>query len=188
MKITFSFILFLIILFSQTANAAFMVDWLAGYASHSEGKSNLEFGDMTHHFFLGATLGGKEKFYFGQNVSSVAREYKNTSTTKISTLELGPRMNWYFDEGKSIYMGLAWNPYVKGTRVQAGAASEDVSGWSYLASFGYELKISKNFHLGASLNYHTINISKAEVNNVSTEESSAYSSLTPMINLSFRFK
>lgn len=188
MKSILNFILLFVLFFSLESQAAFMVDWLAGYASHNENKSNLAFSDMTHHFFLGATLGGKEKFYFGQNVSSISREYKNSTTTKITTLELGPRMNWYFDESKTVYMGLAWNPYAKGSRVQAGAASEDVSGWSYLASFGYELKMSKNFHLGASINYHALTISKSEVNNVSTEESSSYTSLTPMINLSFRFR
>lgn len=188
MKVTLGFILLLVVLFSQTAKAAFMIDWQLGYASHSENKTSLAFNDMSNHFFFGATLGGKEKFYFGQNITYQTHEYKTPASTKITTMELGPRMNWYFNEAKSTYMALAWNPYAKGTRVAAGAASEDISGWSYLVGFGYELKISKNFHLGASINYHALNISKAEVNNVSTEESTSYTSLTPMLNLSFRFR
>ena len=181
-------LLFLIYIISFNTKAAFMLDWQTGYASHSESKSSLSFNNLSNHFFLGATLGGKEKLYFGQNITYQTHEYKTTASTKISTLELGPRMNWYFNELKTVFFGLAWNPYAKGTRVQAGGSSEDISGWSYLISLGSELKISKNFHLGASLNYHALNVSKAELNNTSTEESSSYTSITPMINLSFRFR
>lgn len=188
MKMFFGFVLFIMIFFSHITKAAFMFDWQLGYSSHTENKTNLAFNDMTNHFFLGATLGKKETLYFGQNVSSIATEYKTPNSTKISTLELGPRMNWYLDDLKTILVVLAWNPYAKGKRTPNGGSEENISGWSYLLAFGYELKLSKNFSMGATLNYHALNISKSEVNNVSTEESTSYTSITPMLNLSFRFR
>ncbi len=186
MKLLIAIVIFVFV-FLSNANASFISSWQAGYSSHSENKTNLAFNDMTNHFFLGAGIGSKEQLFFGQNISSVTEEYKTPNSTKISTLDLGPRINWYFNDEKTILVHLAWNPYAKGTRVSSGASS-DISGWSYLVGFGYELKITKNFYMGGSINYRNLSVTKSELNNVSTTESTSYTSITPMLNLSFRFR
>ncbi len=173
---------------SPHTKASFLIDWQLGYGAHGETKTDLGFQDLTNHFFLGAALGKKEQLYFGQNITSQSKTYDSSSQTDISTLELGPRLHWFFNEEKTLLLILAWNPYAKGSRISAGGTATDVSGSSLLVGLGYELKISKMFYLGASINYHSLSISKSEVNNVSTEESSKYTSITPMLNFSLRFR
>lgn len=83
---------------------------------------------------------------------------------------------------------LAWNPYAKDSRTTSGGASQDISGRSYLAGLAYEVRMGRGFFLGASIMYPAINVTEYEVNNSTTEVSKTYSSITPMINLSFRFR
>lgn len=173
---------------SIPAHADWMIALNSGYHSSTDGNSKYKFDDMINHLFIGASVGVKGKLYIGQNVTHQSTNYKTTSTSKISTLELGPRINYYFNTDKTILLMLAWNPYAKGTRTTAAGASQDISGYSFLAGLGYEIKLNKGFFLGASIMYHGLNITKSETSNVSTEVSESYSSITPMINMSFRFR
>lgn len=179
--------LFLAVL-STSAHADWLVGLNSGYHSSTDGNTKFEFSDMINHAFLGASIGSKDLLYIGQNISYQSTQYKTTGTDKISVLELGPRFNYYFNTEKTVLLMLAWNPYAKGTRTTSSGASQDISGWSYLAGLGYEVKMSRGFYLGASIMYHNINITKYELSNVSTEVSESYSSIMPMINLSFRFR
>jgi hypothetical protein len=172
----------------NTAHADFMIALNSGYYSSTDGKTNYAFNDMTNHIFIGASLGSKAQFYLGQNVTKKVTQYKTSGTYKISTLELGPRVNYYFNTEKTILVILAWNPYAKGTRTTAAGASQDISGSSLLAGFGYEIKMNRNLFLGTSIMYQSLSVSKYEVNNASTEVSESYTAITPMINLSFRFR
>lgn len=174
--------------FLPNAHGSFMVSMNSGYHSNSDGKNNYSFKDMTHHFFLGAGLGSKDQLFLGQNITSLSTEYKTSATTKISTLELGPRLIYYFNADKNILLTLAWNPYAKGERTTLAGATQDISGSSLMAGLGLELKMSQSFYLGASLMYHSLSVSKYEVNKVSTEVSESYTSITPMMNLCFRFR
>jgi hypothetical protein len=173
---------------TNTAKADFMLALNSGYYSNSDGSTKFTFSDMTNHLFIGASLGSKAQLYLGQNVSKKVTQYKTTGTDKISTLELGPRINYYFNVDKTLLMILAWNPYAKGERTTAAGATQDISGYSFLVGLGYEIKMSRSLYLGTSIVYNALNISKYEVSNTSTEVSESYSSITPMINLSFRFR
>ena len=177
-------------LLSFSLQADFIID-LANNFSIDEGDvENLEFSKMSNRAFLGASLDDAGKFYFGQNISSFSREFKVTSgTSELSVLELGPRVQLYFNDMKTIFITLAWNPYLKGDRTNTTGASEEISGSSILGAIGYQMKLSKKFHLGGTLNYHSISISKStDSSNVESDVSQSYSSIYPMIELSFRFR
>jgi len=170
------------------AHADFLLGINSGYHSSSDGSTKFTFNDMINHGFVGASIGSKGQLYIGQNFSYQTTTYKTTGTDKISALELGPRLNYYFNADKTVLLMLAWNPYAKGTRTTSAGATQDVSGWSYLAGLGYEIKINRAFYVGASIMYHSINLTKYEVDSTSTEVSQSYTSISPMINMSFRFR
>ena len=181
-------LLLLSLLTVMPAHASFLIGINSGYHSTSDGNTNFTFDDMINHGFIGASVGKRDQLYIGQNFSYQTTTYKTTGNDKISALELGPRLNYYFNADKTVLFMLAWNPYAKGTRTTAAGASQEVSGWSYLAGLGYEIKINSSFYAGASIMYHSLNITKYEVNSTSTTVSQAYTSISPMINMSFRFR
>jgi hypothetical protein len=169
------------------ANAKFEIQTSTGYTSSSDGKTKNTFSDMTNHIFLGASFDNKEKIIVGQSASFVSNQFKATNTDKLSTTELGPRLNYYFNDDKTFFAAITWNPYAKGKRTAAGV-SEDISGWSYLLSIGAVSKLGNNFFLGASLNYHSLSISKAIAGTTAATVNNTYTSLMPMLNISMRFK
>ena len=172
----------------NSAHAAFMLDTMTGYSSSSDSKTTTNISDVSNHIFLGASIGVKQRAFIGQNITFFTHQLKTSSTNKINTLELGPRLTYFFNEENVFYGTIGWNPYAKGTRPINGTTDE-ISGYGLLAGLGAELKINRNFHIGGSLNYHSLNISKSISSaNVATTESQTYTSLMPMINLSFRFR
>lgn len=172
----------------NTANAAFMFDTMSGFTTTTDSKTTTDTSDVTNHLFIGASLGARQRTFIGQNITFFTHQVKKATTDKVSTLELGPRVTWFFTDENVFYVSLGWNPYAKGTRTLSGV-SEDISGFSLLGSLGAEVKINKNFHIGGSLNYHSLKISKAISSaNVATTVSDTYNSMMPMLNLSFRFR
>lgn len=177
-----------LVLFSLKGHAGFLVDLSTNYHSDEDDVTTFSYSRMDYRGYLAASLDNKGQFYFGQNISQFGRDFKNGSTTgKYSVLELGPRFQYYFSGERAFYIAAAWNPYVKGSRT-IGTTEEDISGSSYFINFGWQLKISRSFALGASLNYHTISITKeTDTDNVETEVTDSYTTIYPMIELSFRF-
>lgn len=172
---------------ANLAHAKFEIQTSTGYTSSTDGKTNNAFSDMTNHIFLGASFDSKEKIIIGQNVSLISGQFKTDTTDKLSTMELGPKLTYYINNDKTFFTSFTWNPYAKGTRTAAGVA-EDISGWSYLFAIGAVSKLGNNFYLGASLNYHSLSITKSISGTTATTESSAYTSLMPMLNISLRFR
>lgn len=173
---------------ANSANAAFMIDTTSGFFTTSDSKTTTDTSDMSNHIFIGASLGSKQQAYLGQNITLYSHQIKTTSTNKVNTLELGPRFTYFFSEDNVFYTTIGWNPYAKGKRTVNGV-TEDISGFALLGGIGAELKINKNFHIGGSINYHSLSISKAiSASNVATTVSNKYNTLMPMINLSFRFR
>jgi hypothetical protein len=183
-----NFILIVFLLSTTIAHAKFEIQTSSGYESSSDGKTKNSFSDMTNHIFLGAIFDNKEKFIIGQNISLISTTLKATNTDTLSVTELGPRLNYYMNEERNFFVAVAWNPYAKGTRKAAGV-SDDVSGWSYLLAVGAILKMNNTFFLGGSINYHTLNITKAiSSSNTASTVSNSYTSIMPMLNISLRFR
>lgn len=174
--------------FMNSAHAAFMIDTMTGYSSSSDSKTTTDVSGISNHIFIGASLGSRQRLFVGQNITLFTHEIKTSTTNKVSTLELGPRLTYFFNEGNVFYGTLGWNPYAKGTRT-IGSETEEISGYGLLVGLGAEVKINRNFHIGGSLNYNSLNISKSISSaNVAKEVTDSYTSLMPMLNLSFRFR
>lgn len=172
----------------NTSHAAFMIDTNTSYSSSNDTKTKAALSDMSNHIFIGASLGAKQQLYVGQNVTSFTHQLKTTSTDKINTLELGPRLIYFFTDENVFYATLGWNPYAKGKRTVSGS-TDQISGFGLLGGIGAELKINRNFHVGASFTYKSLNISESiNSSNVAKKESNTYTTMMPMLNLSFRFR
>ena len=173
---------------SNITHAAFMLNTMTGFSTSSDSKTTTDISDMSNHIFLGASLGTRQNFFIGQNITIFTHQLKATTTNKINTMELGPRIVYFLSEENVFYGTLGWNPYAKGKRT-IGSATDEISGYGLLAGLGAEVKINRNFHIGGSLNYHSLSITKSiNASNVATVESQTYTSLMPMINLSLRFR
>jgi hypothetical protein len=180
-------LLSLLAIYASTAHAGFMIETMSGFNSSSDSNTSTTITDSSNHIFVAASLGQKARLYIGQNISLISQQIKTTNTNKISTTELGPRMTYFFSDDNMFYFTAAWNPYAKGTRT-VSSVSSDISGWSYLAGLGAELKVNRAFKIGGSLNYHALNVTKSiDSSNVATEVSHSYTSLMPMINLCLSF-
>ena len=174
-------------MFSSVANAAFIIDTNTGYYTSSDAKTSSSVTDMNNSIFIGASLGQRQTFFLGQNISLVSQEVKTASSNKISTTELGPRLIYFLSEAGVFYVTFAWNPYAKGTR-SLGTADETISGWSYSGGLGAQVKINRNFNIGVCLNYRSLTVTETtNASKVTSTVSNAYSSMMPMINFSLRF-
>jgi hypothetical protein len=179
-----------LVIASLSGQASFLIDISTNYTSDSDDVDNLAFNKMDNRIFLGASLDKKNKFYFGQNAMLLSREFQTAAgtTDTVSVTEIGPRFQYFFNEGKNVFIAAAWNPYAKGERTRSNT-TEEISGSSYFVSLGYGIKISRKLNLGASLNYHVLSIAKVtDTSNVESEVTQAYTSIYPMIEFSFRFK
>lgn len=187
-KMILPVILFAISLMASSVQAAFMINTMTGYSSSSDSKTTTDISDLANHVFIGASIGQKQQLFVGQNVTLFTHQLKTSDTDKVNTLELGPRLVYFFDTSNVFYGTFAWNPYAKGKRT-VSSVTEEISGYGLLVGLGAEVKINRNFHIGGSINYKSLNISKSiSSSNVATEVSDTYTSLMPMLNLSFRFR
>jgi len=178
----------LLFVLASNVQAAFMIQTMTGYNSSSDSNTSTTITDTNNHLFVAASIGQRARLYIGQNISLISQQIKTTNTNKISTTELGPRMTFFFNDENMFYFTAAWNPYAKGKRTVANVET-DISGWSYLAGLGAELKVNRILKIGGSLNYHALNVTKSiDSSNVATEVSHSYTSLMPMINLCLSFR
>lgn len=180
-------ILFSLII-SLEADAAFMLEYAFNYISDSDNVDNFAFDKLDNRFFFGASL-DDQKLYFGFNYLMFSRDVKsNGSTDTLSTTEIGPKIIWFLGDRGSIYISAGWNPFAKGERKRSNT-SEDIDGSSLMGALGYQLKLTKRFYLGASINYHSLSISKAtDSSNQETTVSNNYTTIYPMIEMSLRFR
>lgn len=175
--------------FSINALAKLTLQTALNYTSDTDNDKTFEYTRLNGSLFIGASIGKKDRLYLGQNVSQYTRtdNQDDTESAEISVLEIGPKMVYYFNDTKTIYFQATWNPYAQGD--SSGAESKEISGWSYQVGVGYQLRVSRGFHLGASLNYHALNISEEKTSDgQATEVSKTYSSILPMIELALHFR
>lgn len=178
---------------SFSIHAGFYFHYGVNPDSFSDTAGKFTFNSLNNTLFIGAFVGANKRIVFGQNVISFSKAHQATvggteDQSILTLLEMGPRFILYMGESLEYFLSAAYHPYVKGTR-KAGtdAESEIVSGAGYLVSFGYHIKVSKLFHLGASFNYHGVNLSEATVGGESSAVTYAYSGYYPMLEFSLRF-
>lgn len=163
----------LLVLGTTVAKADILFDASVFYDSTT--VDNTDYTKKEGHLFIAMPVAVKEQLYFGPNFIITSNQSSGGAT---GTTEIGPRINYYFNQDKTFLLMLAWNPYVKIDNV-----SDEVSAWSYLAGIGYEMKVNTNFFIGASLVYHSMTQKNDTANTVIET-----STVRPMINFSFRFR
>ncbi len=164
----------LLVFGSTQAFADIMFDASVFYDS-TTGPDGSDYTQKEGHLFIAMPVAVKEQLYLGPNFVVTSDQSSGGGT---GTTEIGPRINYYFNQDKTYLLMLAWNPYVK-----VDNTSPEDSAWSYLAGVGYEMKINSNFYIGASIVYHALNQT-----NATTKVETKTSTTRPMINFSFRFK
>lgn len=182
-------IFFISIFHHKTVSASFFIQHSTSYYTHDDNVDELKYLKMNNFSFIGASLDKKRSFFLGQSLHIWNKEHKDSNDSTQSTIsitELGPRALLFLDDSKSWVISGTFNPYAKGTRTVKGI-SQEVSGMSYLVSFAYQIKVTKKFHLGASVNYHSLSISKKVVSEQETSTSDTYTNIIPMLDLSIRF-
>lgn len=181
--------IFIFILISLSTHGAFTLQLAGNYTSDSDDVTEFEYSKMNGALYIGASFDKKDQLYLGQNVSLFTRTFSESGTeTEVSVTEIGPKFIWYFSPERQGHITLTWNPYAQGER-KTSSDTEDISGWSYQIAFGYHLKISRVVRLGATINYHVLNISKAtDSTNTESEVTQAYTNIMPMIELAFHFR
>lgn len=182
-------IIFLFLLYSSGALAGFFFQNSTNYSTDSDNSTDkFSYNTTKNITFLGGEIGKKKQSIIGQNIGSMGRTDSTlgATATTISTLEVGPRYQYFFDELKTFYFSVAYNIYVKGTRQLAGV-SEEIRGSSYHIASGYHFKISRSFYLGFSMNYYSLALTSKTVGSTETKISDSYSSIFPAIEFSLRF-
>ena len=183
-------IILLLTFLIKTAQAGFYFQHSFHYGSDADDVENLESTAMRNISFLGAGFGDNGRWIVGQSIILSNKEYKNdsmTSTSSLSLLELGPRIQYYFNQNKTVYISGAYNFYAKGDREQDGQ-SQKVSGTSMFFNLGIQSRISKKFYFGLSLNYHTVSIDESTVETTQSTVSHSYTFIYPAVEFSLRFK
>lgn len=176
-----------------TVKAGLFVQYSGSYISDSgadEGEK-FEYSGMRNMLLIGATFGRSGNVVIGQNVLFLNRTGKATSLEeeKLSTLELGPRVQWFLNDAKTFYISGAYHFYARGSRKMSGEATEqDVSGKAYFANVGIQLRLSRMAYLGLSFNYHNVTLDESSVGSTRTEISHTYTSIYPALDFSLRFR
>lgn len=173
------------LLLPSLANASFMFQYGLNYAQSSDSTSadDHDFNRMFNKVFLGASINGGQNVIFGWNINSWSSTLtKDAAEDEYSILEMGPRILWFLNEGNNFYVSAEWNPYAKGSRTKSSVDS-DISGSSLGFSTGYRFRLSRLIGLGASLNYHSLSLSKETISSTESSISDKIGNIMPMLEI-----
>lgn len=172
------------------AFGSFFVQHSVSYFTDGDNVETFSYNNMKNYFFIGASLDKSQRLFLGQSVMYWSRSYKSDSQTNestISLMELGPRLIFYIDKVRCWSVSFSYNPYTRGTRTIDGE-NHDISGMSFIGTLSYQISVTKNISLGASINYHSVSISEQSISNTETDVSNSYTGIIPMFDLSIRTK
>jgi hypothetical protein len=187
-RLLFITLFFILTVNHQTQAAGLIIDLNVNYQTDEDNVQTYSYGTTIAQGFLGATISKSGQLFFGQNICSFSRTYTSAGISyTFSTLELGPRISYYFDVTKKWLFSAIWNPYAQGTRTDNSVADE-IKGSSMEFGLGYQVKLSKKVSLGVMINYHALSITKVvSAAKAESTVSSSYTSIYPMLSLSMRF-
>ncbi|MBF0360412.1 MAG: hypothetical protein HQK49_05335 [Oligoflexia bacterium] len=190
--LSFIFIFIIASIFvTSIAYAGFYYQHSLNVYNTQDNAENLKFNTMDNFMFLGATLGSTNKFILGWSIVVWNRTYKDPigNDSKISMMELGPRVMYYFNMERNFGVSAAYHVYAKGSRTMATTnVQENVSGTSYFIAISYQLRLTATIFGGASLVYQSLSISEATIGETQSKVNHSYSTYYPMLEFSLRFK
>lgn len=168
-----------------SANASFLLQYGLNYSSQSDDSSSGEYEeDRTFHKgFIGASVNGRKTLFFGWNINSwTSNNKRGTAEDSYSLLEMGPRLQWFWNDDYNLYFSAEWNPYARGEREKTNV-KRDISGSSYGLGVGYRFRLSRLVGFGASIQYHTLNLSEEKIGSNESDISDTITNLMPMLEL-----
>jgi hypothetical protein len=182
---------FFCLFFTFNAKAGLLLQGGLSYTSYSDASENGD-SDLTRLYnklFLGASLNDKRTLYFGWNINSWSSSLQQGTSEEDSygVLEMGPRLQLFFNENFNFYLSAEWNPYIKGERDKNGS-SGDIEGSSYGIGAGYRFRLTKALGLGIAFHYQNLSVTKETINSSESTTSDSISNILPMLELSFMSK
>jgi len=193
LKKVFLFIFtFVIICGAQVSKAGFYFQHSFNYQTDADSDSgeNAKYSAMRNLFVIGAKFGSAGRWVIGQSIILSGKSIGAktlTASEKNSLNELGPRVIFYLNDLRNFYISGVYNFYAKGSRTRNGI-KEDIDGSSYVGSLGVQMKASKKFYFGVSMNYHVVSIEESSVDSTQSTVSHSYTSIYPAIEFSLRFR
>ena len=184
------FLAILLILFlPKVASSNVFFQWSFNIDNMTDNVEKFNYGTMNNYLFLGIAVTPTKQFIFGQNVVIWNRTHKIDSgeTSQMSLTEMGPKCLLYFTEERTMGISFAYHPYTKGTRKVSDGESEKISGTSMLGSVVFHFRITKNFFMGASLNYHSTSIAESTVDEETETVSHTYATYYPALEFVLRW-
>lgn len=180
-------LLFLFVLIPLPSYASFLLQYNLNYSSETDETQGLDYEKVRtfHKVFLGASVNSRKTVFFGWNINSwnSSLTYRTNAEESYSLLEMGPKVQWYFNDEYHWYVDAEWNPYARGERVK-DSITRDISGSSFGVGLGYRFKLSRLVGFGASIHYHTLGIDEEKISSTESERNDTISNLMPMLELS----
>jgi hypothetical protein len=174
-------------LLSFQAQASFIFHYGLNYDSQKDSSSDGDFSQSRtfNKIFLGASVNGERTLFFGWNINSWGSTLEQGSANEdtYDILEMGPRLQWFLNDNYNWYVSAEWNPYAKGTREKAGT-ERDITGSGLGFGFGYRFRISRLIGFGASLQYHSLSMSKETQSSTESSVSDSVTNFMPMLEFS----
>lgn len=110
-----------------------------------------------------------------------------TSTTTISTSDMGPRFGWFFDKQDFWSLFLTYNLLASASYAPGGGTAETWRGTSLKAEVGWAPEVSENLYIGIRLNYYSATYTES-LEGSSNYEAVSYprSFIYPSLSISYR--
>lgn len=184
-------LLFLSLIFSTSLEASVYLQSTHNYQTSTDKDeiNELKHTNMRNLFFLGASYEKNGRFILGQSIYIWERKSQDEligEEEHFSFFETGPRAFFYFNQGRNVYVSVAYHFFVRGKRT-FGDFEEKLKGSSLLANFGIQRSLFGGLFLGFSLNYHNFSMSESSVSGVALEETDKQNAFFPALDLSYRF-
>jgi hypothetical protein len=122
----------------------------------------------------------------GWNYGMMSTSDSTTSTTTLSTSDMGPRVVWVFDRQGAWSLGLTYN-LIATASYSGGSGTDTWRGTTLKADIGWSPQLSEDTYLGIRLNYYSANYTEELAGGTSySQVSYARSFIYPSVFLSYR--
>lgn len=132
------------------------------------------------------SVDNKERLYVGFHGHQLTFEEKiSTTTTSLTSLDMGPYIMAYLDKRRFYYVGFGYNLLVKGTYT-SGTSNQELEGTSLMGTLGVSPEVGKNFYLGFDLNYVKTDYTKSTTGSAVSDVSYSRTFILPTVTLLWR--
>lgn len=136
---------------------------------------------------LYANLDSKGTYFAGFHIDQVnLQETSGSTTTSLTSLNMGPMGTWLIDRKKQFGLSVGYNMIANGTLTTATGTSTTLTGTGLFASLSVMPEISENLYFGFKLNYYSLSYSRSIDGNSTSAISYGRSLIFPSFSLAWR--